>query len=59
MKRKCGNCIIWKQYAGACPFFQEKMKEDWYLSADEAIALGLADHKATFSDVFGLVEEKE
>ena len=38
---------------------KEKMKEDWYLSADEAIALGLADHKATFSDVFGLVEEKE
>ena len=28
MERKCGNCIIWKQYAGVCPFFQEKMKED-------------------------------
>lgn len=28
MEWKCGNCVIWKQYAGTCPFFQEKMKED-------------------------------
>ena len=28
MERKCVNCFIWKQYAGVCPFFQEKMKED-------------------------------
>lgn len=38
---------------------KEKMKDDWYLTAEEAISIGLADHKATFSDVFGLVEEDE
>ena len=28
MERKCGNCLIWKQYNKVCPFFKEEMKED-------------------------------
>ena len=28
MERKCGNCLIWKQYNKVCPFFKEEMKEN-------------------------------
>ena len=38
---------------------KEKMKEDWFLTVEEAISYGLADVKATFSDVFGLITEEE
>lgn len=37
---------------------KEKMKEDWFLTVEEAISYGLADAEASFTDVFGLVDEE-